>query len=67
MINKAGLGMKKQVIYFLFAFTSLLNAQWVWQNPYPTNDALTSVKFINANTGWAVGGFGTVLDNRHGS
>lgn len=36
------------------------------QNPYPTISPLMSVKFVDTQTGWAVGGYGTILKTTNG-
>jgi photosystem II stability/assembly factor-like uncharacterized protein len=54
--------MKKLFLSFCFfvigvhAFT-----QWTWQNPLPQGNCLNSVRFIDVNTGYAVGNNGTIL------
>ncbi len=40
---------------------SLSQSSWFWQNPLPQGSTLNSVKFINAQTGFAVGIAGAVL------
>ena len=40
---------------------SCASAQWTWQNPLPQGNTLLSVFFTGANTGYAVGHFGTIL------
>jgi photosystem II stability/assembly factor-like uncharacterized protein len=44
---------------YLFSFTA--NAQWFYQNPTIQGQNLYSVKFVDQNTGWAVGDGGTIL------
>ncbi len=34
---------------------------WVWQNPIPTANSMEELYFTDANHGWAVGYFGTIL------
>ena len=59
--------MKKYfTIIFLFTFMCLANAQWSWQNPYPTGNWLNSVKFISSNVGYAVGSGGEILKTTNG-
>ncbi|MCX7611947.1 MAG: YCF48-related protein, partial [Ignavibacterium sp.] len=41
-------------------------SQWFWQNPLPQSNPLYSVKFIDANTGWAVGELGTIIKTTDG-
>ena len=56
----------KKIIFTLFIIHCTLiiaNAQtgWFWQNPVPQGHDLNSVKFINENTGWVVGEYGTIM------
>lgn len=51
---------------FLFVFGFSLwgkaqNPDWKWQNPLPTGNDLNNVQFLDTQTGWAVGRFGTLL------
>jgi len=46
---------------FFISFNAYNQINWSLQNPYPQNNDIYSVKFLNSNTGWAVGKFGTVL------
>src|SRR6187431_2126769 len=39
---------------------------WFWQNPLPNGNTLNSVKFVNAQTGIAVGDLGTILRSTNG-
>ena len=41
--------------------SSLLAQQWTWQNPLPQGNTITSLKFVNATTGFGVGTAGTVI------
>ncbi|MEO8446134.1 MAG: YCF48-related protein [bacterium] len=34
---------------------------WVWQNPKPQGNTLSSVDFVNNNTGYSAGSFGTII------
>ncbi|MBI5218243.1 MAG: hypothetical protein HY958_04865, partial [Bacteroidia bacterium] len=52
-------------IYF-FIISSLCFSQWFWQNPLPTGNNLISIKFINSNTGIAVGNEGTIIKTTDG-
>jgi hypothetical protein len=48
--------MKK--IYLLISFllvSAFANAQWTWQNPLPQGNSLSCVKFVDLNTGYAIG------------
>jgi len=55
-------------IVFVLSFQVIVNAQsgWFWQNPLPTGSNLWSVYFVNELTGWAVGGYGTILRTTDG-
>ncbi|MBK7174255.1 MAG: hypothetical protein IPH84_13705 [Bacteroidales bacterium] len=50
--------------FSLFCFTA--SAQWVMQNPHPTDRHLRSVVFPDANTGYAVGTRGTIIKSSDG-
>ena len=39
---------------------------WFWSNPYPQGNWLFGVSFVDANTGTAVGGLGTILHTTDG-
>ena len=52
------------IILFVF-YSTLLFAQWTAQNSGTTNN-LTSVNFISANIGWAVGANGKILKTTNG-
>ena len=39
---------------------------WEWYNPAPQGNGLLAVRFVNGNTGWAVGANGTVLGTTDG-
>ena len=59
--------MKTLYISFLLLLTfSLTQAQWSWQNPLPQGNDLTSVNFIDANIGWAVGDLGAIIRTTDG-
>jgi len=42
------------------------HGRWVWQNPLPQGNTLNSVMFVDSQTGWALGEYGTVLKTRDG-
>ena len=57
------------ITFFLcsgFQSVSFSQSGWFWQNPLPQGSTLNSVKFINAQTGIAVGNFGAVLRTSDG-
>jgi len=39
---------------------------WFWQNPLPQGNSLFGVSFTDANTGTAVGTYGTILRTTNG-
>jgi len=51
----------KLIIYFFILLPLISQAQWKWLNPKPQGYNLNSVKFINTNTGFAVGDKGIIL------
>ncbi|HPS65578.1 MAG TPA: hypothetical protein PK447_08390, partial [Ignavibacteria bacterium] len=59
---------KLYVLIILSLFINLhgLNAQWVWQNPLPQGNTLDAVSFVNANTGYATGAYGTIMKTTNG-
>ena len=48
-------------LFFCFAITLKINAQWVWQNPLPQGNNLNGVKVFNDGSIIAVGNLGTVI------
>jgi len=56
------------VIIFIFniIFMSGVSSQWVWQNPFPTGSTLHNTKFLNINTGYAVGSDFTAIKTTNG-
>jgi photosystem II stability/assembly factor-like uncharacterized protein len=48
---------------FLFTSTSFAGSWngWIYQNPYPTDQALKGVEFVSPDKGWVVGSVGTIL------
>lgn len=60
------LNLKKTYILLLMliAFTvnnSFAQSGWSWQNPSVNGNTLTSLKMVNANTGYACGNAGTII------
>lgn len=57
--------MNKLIVILLICIYSSANSQqsdnWTWLNPKPQGNSLYGIDFVNNNTGFAVGGFGTVL------
>ncbi|MCB0727481.1 MAG: T9SS type A sorting domain-containing protein [Ignavibacteriae bacterium] len=56
------------ILFIAFIYNGFLHSQtnWVWQNPLPQGNDLNAVKFIDVNTGWAVGDKGTILKTING-
>ena len=47
---------------FLTVFASSVYAQgWLFQNPYPTSQSLSGLKFVSPQKGWIIGMEGTIL------
>ena len=62
-------GVKKIAMVFvlmLFGPTSYGQSGWFWQNPLPQGNALEWVCFTDANSGWTVGDYGTILHTTDG-
>jgi photosystem II stability/assembly factor-like uncharacterized protein len=59
--------MKKIIYIFFLLINSCLFSQsitqlgWEWLNPKPTHASLKEIKFIDLNTGYCIGGNGTIL------
>jgi len=54
------------IISLLVMIPILAASQWQFQNPVPTNAPLNDIFFIDANHGWAVGDYGTILYTENG-
>ena len=61
-----------RVLQLILSFTLLISQNilsqsgWYWQNPYPQPNELNDLFFIDANVGWAVGNYGTMLYSSDG-
>jgi photosystem II stability/assembly factor-like uncharacterized protein len=55
-----------RLILLIFGLSISLNAQWVWQHPLPQGNPLFDVQFTDTQTGWAVGGNGTIIKTTNG-
>jgi photosystem II stability/assembly factor-like uncharacterized protein len=54
--------MKKLILIICLSLVSAFAfSQWKWQNPLPQGNTLTSVHFLGADTGYAVGDLGTII------
>ena len=56
--------MKKQFWLFVFPLillTPAINAQWMWQNPVPTGNFLSSIKCVNQSKAFIVGSGSTIV------
>ncbi len=63
--------MLRQLFFASFFFSALCSSAsaqsgWYWQNPLPTGNTLYRVHFTDANTGTAVGEYGTILRTTNG-
>ncbi len=69
--TKNNTAMRRQKIFlslvlFLFAANVFAQSGWQWQNPLPTGNDLYKVKFIDVNTGFAVGENSTIIKTTNG-
>ena len=65
MISKLFL-MALVVILVTASSYSQLNDNWKWLNPSPQGNTLSNVDFVNNNTGYAAGDYGTLLKTTDG-
>ncbi len=54
------------IIFSVFAGKSFSQSYWVWQNPLPQGNTINDIKFVNPNTGYAVGDGGTIIKTTNG-
>lgn len=54
------------VLFLLIFKLSLAQTGWFYQNPYPTSASVKSVKYLNANTIYAAGSYGSFLKSTNG-
>ncbi|MBK6506415.1 MAG: hypothetical protein IPG02_12305 [Ignavibacteria bacterium] len=54
------------LIAMLYASTSHAQSNWFWQQPLPAGNSLKDVKFVNHQTGYAVGDVGTIVKSTNG-
>ena len=54
------------MVMILFTSIGLSQSGWFWQNPLPQGNNLFAVFFTDANTGTAVGDYGTILRTTNG-
>jgi photosystem II stability/assembly factor-like uncharacterized protein len=54
------------VLYFSLFITHYSFGQWVWQNPKLSSNGILTLNFVNENTGWATGDYGTILKTTNG-
>ncbi len=62
------MGKKLYLLFFILFLTVEIYSQdgWFWQNPSTTGNPLNDVCFIDANNGWAVGEYGTIIRTTDG-
>ena len=62
--------MKKSLLLlatlFIWGQTAFTQQDWFWSNPKPQGNNLLAVQFLNENTGYAVGDFGTIIVTNDG-
>jgi hypothetical protein len=74
LVQRGESSMKRHVLLRFILLTALLTgsdaafaqAGWFWQNPLPQGNPLRGVSFTDANTGTAVGMWGTILRTTNG-
>lgn len=50
------------VVFLLSTLTfSQMSDDWEWMNPKPQGNSIFAVDFVNDNTGYAAGDFGTMI------
>lgn len=49
------------ILSLLIATNIYPQSGWFWQNPLPQGNDLRSISFLNSNTGFAVGNFGSII------
>lgn len=58
------------IVLVIFVFNasvySQLNDNWMWLNPSPQGNSLSSVDFVDNNLGYAAGNYGTLLKTTNG-
>jgi photosystem II stability/assembly factor-like uncharacterized protein len=63
--SKPELLMFKKIVIILgllfVATTNFAQQGWFWQNPLPQGNSLNSIYFVDENTGWVAGAYGTIL------
>jgi photosystem II stability/assembly factor-like uncharacterized protein len=63
---KAFVGVLVLGAILLYVQTSHAQSNWFWQQPLPTGNSLKDVKFVNHQTGYAVGDVGTIVKSTNG-
>ena len=58
--------LKISLLVFILSVTISAQEGWFWQNPYPTGNNLQSLHFIDNQTGWIVGAYGTIFKTTDG-
>ena len=53
-------------VILLAVQTSHAQSNWFWQQPLPQGNSLKDVKFVNQQTGYAVGDVGTIVKSTNG-
>jgi photosystem II stability/assembly factor-like uncharacterized protein len=58
--------LKISLLVLIFSIHIFAQEGWFWQNPLPQGNTLRGVCFIDQNTGWTIGGAGTILKTTNG-
>ena len=53
-------------VILMYVQTSHAQSNWFWQQPLPAGNSLKDVKFVNHQTGYAVGDVGTIVKSTNG-
>ncbi|MBK6506497.1 MAG: T9SS type A sorting domain-containing protein [Ignavibacteria bacterium] len=63
---KGSVGILILAVTLLYVQTSHAQSNWFWQQPLPAGNSLKDVKFVNHQTGYAVGDVGTIVKSTNG-
>ncbi len=54
------------LLFVIFSGAASGQSSWFWQQPLPTGNSLKDVKFVDHQTGYAVGDVGTIVKSTNG-
>ena len=63
---KGSVGILILAVTLLYVQTLHAQSNWFWQQPLPAGNSLKDVKFVNHQTGYAVGDVGTIVKSTNG-